>query len=90
VISPATRGGDDAGLRGPRVGELEQRARAAIIEEALPRPEHKWMDQQDEHVYELLGQELADDLAAPQDHNVLAGLLPEKRDCLCELAGKER
>lgn len=86
MIGPAVRGGDDAGRRGPRVSELEEGTWAAVIEEALPIAENERMDKQDELIDEPLGEELTDDLAAAQDHDVLAVLLPDRRDRLRELA----
>jgi hypothetical protein len=65
AIGSAVCGGDDAGRRGPGVRELEHGARAALVEEALPIAEDERVDQQDELVDELLGQELPDDEDRP-------------------------
>jgi hypothetical protein len=71
VIGPVVRRGDDASRGGPRVGELEQRAPAAVVEESLPIAEDERVDQEDQLVDELLGEELPHDVPAAQDHDVL-------------------
>ena len=74
--------GDDSGSRGPRIGELEERARAIVVKETLSGAEHEWMDKQNEFVHELIGEQLAHDRATTQDDDILGVPLAKGRDRL--------
>ena len=51
-----------------------------LVEQALPRTEHERMDQQHDPVDQPVRQQRANELAAAQDHDVVARLLTQPGD----------
>ncbi len=95
-LSRWTSGSDGSALRGgrpvrrdhhtrrgrPRVDEPQRCQGPAILEQAVARTEDQRMDEQDELVDEVVGHQCLRQLAAAEDHEVLARPFPELRHCL--------
>jgi hypothetical protein len=62
----------------------------AVGEEAAPRSQNQRVDQEHVFVDEVAPHQRLDQLSAAEDHEILAGLLPELGDGLPDVASEQR